>query len=272
VQMDFWLRAKRCGRIGWFPRNIYMQADTGIGGPRSRFPETRPTAIRDLGSRDSAIRERALEAVFAAYWKPVYTYIRVRWSQSNEDAKDLTQSFFARALEKEFLGAYDPEKARFRTYLRVCLDAFLANESKAAHRLKRGGDAVTISLDFKPVEQECGRYEVASNDPSPEDHFRREWVRNLFTLAAEDLKRDCDQHDKRAQFEIFARYDLSDHAERPTYDGLAAEMGLSTATVTNQLAAMRRRFRHLLLARIEEATVSEQEFREEVRAVLGIET
>ena len=253
------------------PAPAGMDTDTSIGGSQSRFPETRRTAILELRSQDTALRKCALEALIAAYWKPVYKYIRVRWNQPNENAKDLTQSFFARALEKEFFANYDPAKARFRTFLRACLDAFLANENKSAGRIKRGGEAGIVSLDFETAEGELRQRQIASTEQSPEEYFRREWVRNLFSLAAEDLKRECDERSKQAHFEIFDRYDLHDTADRPTYDSLAKELGLATATVTNHLAAMRRRFRQLLLERIRETTATEQEFRDELRAVLGIE-
>ncbi len=242
-----------------------------MGGAASRFPDTRHSAIGNLGSQNAALRECAFETLVAAYWKPVYKYIRLRWSQSNEDAKDLTQSFFIHALEKEFLGAYDPARARFRTYLRACLDAFLSNENKAAGRTKRGGDAVIVSLDFETAEGELRRREIAAAGESPEEYFQREWVRNLFSLAAEDLRSECAGNGKQSQYEIFARYDLGDGAERPSYSGLAAEFGLTIATVTNYLGAMRRRFRHLLLERIRQTTLTEQEFRDELRAILGIE-
>jgi len=248
-----------------------VDTDTSIGGSQSRFPDTRHSAIRNLGSLDSRLRECALDALIAAYWKPVYKYVRVRWSQSNENAKDLTQSFFARALEKEFFGGYDPAKARFRTYLRACLDAFLSNENKAAGRIKRGGDAMIVSLDFETAQGELRQRGTASAGQSPEEYFQREWVRNLLGLATEDLKHECEERGKQIQYRIFERYDLDDSAARPTYDRLAAEFTVTTATVTNHLAAMRRRFRHLLLARIRETAVTEQEFRDEARTVLGIE-
>lgn len=240
-----------------------MDRDTGIGGPESRFPETRRSAIVDLGSAEPQSRGLALEALIAAYWKPVYKYIRVRWNQSNENAKDLTQTFFVRAMEKEFFRTYDPEKARFRTYLRVCLDGFLANENKFAGRIKRGGGADLVSLNFDDAE-------MASTNPTPEEYFHQEWVRNLFTLSAEDLKRECEEQDQRIRYEVFERYDLTDSGERPSYSGLAAELGITAATVTNYLAAMRRRYRTCVLARIRQSTASEQEFRDEVRAALGV--
>lgn len=253
---------------GLMPR---MDRDTSIGGPGSRFPDTRHTAISDLGSPDAVMRKCGFEVLVAAYWKPVYRYIRVRWGQSNENAKDLTQSFFASALEKEFFRRYDPAKTRFRTYLRVCLDAFLANENKAAGRLKRGGGAVMVPLDFETAEGELRGRGMASPEQSPEAYFQGQWIRHLFSLAAEDLKSECGEDGKQIPYEIFARYDLGDSAQRPTYDSLAAEFAVTPATVTNHLAAMRRRFRHLLLERIRATTLTEQEFRDEVRAVLGTE-
>jgi RNA polymerase sigma factor (sigma-70 family) len=247
-----------------------MDADTGIGGPQSRFPETRRSAIADLRSPEPGSRAFALETLIAAYWKPVYKYIRIRWNQSNENAKDLTQAFFARALEKELFLGYDPAKARFRTYLRVCLDGFLANENTAAARIKRGGDANHVSLHFDDWEDENRPHEIASTEPTPEECFHREWVRNLFTLAAEDLKRECEERDQRIQYEVFERYDLNGSAERLSYNALAAELGIPATAVTNYLAALRRRFRDRIMARIRETTASEEEFRDEVRAALGI--
>ena len=129
-----------------------MDLDTSMGGNQSRFPETRRSAVVDFNSGDASLRECAAEALISAYWKPVYQYIRVRRSRSNEDANDLTQAFFARALEKEFFRGYDPEKARFRTYLRACLDAFLSQEDQAARRIKRGGDTRVVSLDFETAQ------------------------------------------------------------------------------------------------------------------------
>src|SRR6202035_1806405 len=109
-------------------------------------------------------RQRALEVLIAAYWRPVYKYIRLRWEKDNEQAKDLTQDFFFRLLEKDFLATYDPQRARLRTFLRVCVDRLMANEDKAARRLKRGGEVQFLPLDFESAEGELQCAEI----PSPE--------------------------------------------------------------------------------------------------------
>jgi RNA polymerase sigma factor (sigma-70 family) len=182
-----------------------MDLDTSIGGNQARFPETRRSAIVDLRSENPVCLAAASETLIAGYWKPVYKYIRVRWNQSNEDAKDLTQAFFTRVLEKQFFASYDPSKARFRTYLRACLDAFLANESKAASRIKRGGAARFVSLDFETAEGEIRQYDVASGEQSHEEYFHREWVRHLFSLALDDLRRECQERGNELQYRVFER-------------------------------------------------------------------
>ena len=108
-----------------------MLGDGTIGGD-GRFPETRWSAVVAARSDDPAERRRALDILIGAYWKPVYKYIRIHWNKSADEAQDLTQDFFTRLLEKDFLDRYDPARARLRTYLRVCVDGVVANEAKAA--------------------------------------------------------------------------------------------------------------------------------------------
>ncbi len=73
----------------------FMSEDTKIGGPGGRFPSTRWSAVVAARSADTLERRRGLDAIVAAYWKPVYKYIRIRWGKSNEDAKDLTYAVAA---------------------------------------------------------------------------------------------------------------------------------------------------------------------------------
>ena len=159
------------------------------------------------------------EAIAAAYWKPIYKYLRIRWEKSDEDAKDLTQDFFAKLVEKEYLEDFDPAKARLRTFLRVCVDRFVANDAKAAKRLKRGGGAVHVPLDFDAAEAELTKAQpVLSASPSVEsvDNFlEKEFIRSLFGLAVDDLREFCKSRGKRLHFQLFEIYDLESDGERP---------------------------------------------------------
>jgi DNA-directed RNA polymerase specialized sigma24 family protein len=126
------------------------QEDYQPGG--DRFPQTRRSVIEAVRSIDAEERENAREALCAAYWKPVYKYIRLRWNRPADDAQDLTQGFFMELLERELLGKFDSNKSRLRTYLRLCVDSFVMNEDKAGRRLKRGGNVLHVALDFSGAE------------------------------------------------------------------------------------------------------------------------
>jgi DNA-directed RNA polymerase specialized sigma24 family protein len=247
-----------------------MDTDTDLGGPAAAFPATRGSLVSAAASSEARVRSQALEALIAVYWKPVYKYIRVKWSLANEDAKDLTQGFFARALEKGFFDRFDPARARFRTFLRTCVDGFVANERRAAGRLKRGGHAEILALDFEQADGELRRHGPPAG-ADLDDFFHKEWVRGLFSLAVEDLRRQCSAGGKDLHFTLFQRYDLEgpDAPEAPTYEQLGREFDLSATQVTNYLAAVRRQFRRLVLERLRAATGSEEEFRDEAHRLLG---
>src|SRR6266699_4044464 len=144
-----------------------------------RFPPTRRSVIEAVRSIDAEERERALEALCAAYWKPIYKYVRWRWNWAANDAQDLTQGFFAELLERELLDKFDPKKSRLRTYLRVCVDSFVMNEDKADRRRKRGGNVLHVALDFASAEEEFGATTMdPALIPSPESleqFFEKEW-------------------------------------------------------------------------------------------------
>lgn len=252
-----------------------MSETTKIGGASSRFPATRWSAVLAARSEDTSERRRALGAITESYWKPIYKYFRIRWSKSNEDAKDLTQEFFARLIEMDFLAGFDPSKARLRTFLRVCADRFASNDAKAARRLKRGGGAAHVSLDFDSAEAELGRAKISFTGPqSPadmDDFFEKEFIRSLFGLAVRDLRDFCEGRGKQVHFRLFERYDLEDGgSERAGYAELAREFDLASTDVTNYLAFVRREFRRIALGRLREMTASDAEFRREARALLGI--
>jgi RNA polymerase sigma factor (sigma-70 family) len=241
-------------------------------GPGGAFPATRPSVVRDLGSVDPLRRAAAYEALARSYWRPAYLYVRLRWRRSPEDAQDLTQEFFTRAFEREYLSRYDPARARFRTFVRACLDGFLANEHKAAARLKRGGGLTIAGVDFARFDADLAEH-ARSDEPDPERWFHREWVRGLFADALDRLRTQCDAGDHGPAFTVFVRYDVegADGGARPTYATLAAETGLRVTDVTNQLAWARRAFRGIVLGMLRDVCASDEEFRAEARDLHGIE-
>jgi RNA polymerase sigma-70 factor (ECF subfamily) len=246
-----------------------MAAEADLAGPRA-FPPTRQSLVRAAGSTDADVRRQAFGALAEGYWPPVYKYLRWRWRADRAEAEDLTQGFFARAYEKRFFDRFDPARGRFRTFLRACLDGFVANERQAATRLKRGGGAPMISLDVEGAERELAGPALAAGD-DVEAWFHREWVRALFARAVSALERRCAEHGRSVAFAVFRRYDLEgDDGERPTYEALGRELGLPVTQVTNHLAAMRRALRKEVLDALRALTASEEEFQAEARDVLGV--
>lgn len=229
-----------------------MDPDTAIGGPHDHFPSTRRWLLDAVAA---GLPDEALERVAALYWKPVYRFIRLKFRKDNEDAKDLTQGFFASALEREFFARFDPAKASFRTYLRMAVERFAANAHAAGNRRKRGGD-----VEFEPIGEEAAATE------SPEAAFDREWQRQLFALALDDLRAFCDGAGKRLQWLVFEAYDL-EAGERASYAALAERYGIAETSVTNYLAWARRTLRGFVMERMRGVTSGEREWREEMRRI-----
>jgi RNA polymerase sigma factor (sigma-70 family) len=233
------------------------------------FPVTRLSVVERTRSADAEVRRVALDTIIDGYWKPAYKYFRMKWSLTPDEAADLTQEFFTTALEKEVVEKYDPARARFRTYLRMCLDGFASNARKAERRLKRGGGVTLVPLDFETAEGEIATREPAVN-ADVDELFYREWVRALLERSVADLRRSTEESGRAVMFDVFARYDLIDDEEsRPTYAEIGRALGLGAAAVTNHLAAMRRQFRSIVLDRLRELTSSDEEWEAEAAKLLG---
>ena len=227
-----------------------MDPDTAIGGQGGHFPSTH---LSLLEATEAGLTSDAMNQIVALYWKPVYRFIRIKFQRNNEDAKDLTQSFFTSVLERDFFTRFDPAKASFRSYLRMAVERYAANEYAAANRQKRGG-----GIQFETVEGQ----EIATE--SPEVEFEREWRRQLFFLALDDLRAHCQQSGKQTQFAIFEDYDLAER-DRISYADLASKYGIPETSVTNYLAWARRSLRSFITDRLRSTTSNAKELHEEMR-------
>jgi RNA polymerase sigma factor (sigma-70 family) len=246
-----------------------MPDDTNIGGARQQFPSTRWSLIEGARSTHADVRQRALDVLISAYWKPVYKYIRLRWKRENEEAKDLTQEFFARLVEKRWLDRFEPNRARLRTYLRVCVDGLVMNEDKAAERLKRGRDVTLLPLDFESAEGELLQLQIAAPG-APDELFTREFARSLFGMAVERLRSECAKKGKELHFQLLELYDIDEGGQQLTYAEVARRFGVKTTDVTNYLAYARKEFRRIVLEELRTMTTTEDEFRHEAQTLLGV--
>ena len=232
------------------------------------FPSTRHSVIERLRAPQAPERSEAFGDLVEGYWKPVYKYLRVRWRLPAEEAEDATQAFFAEAFEKAWFDRFDPGKARFRTFVRVCVDRQVMNAHQAASREKRGGRAERLSIDFAGAEHEL--LVQAPVMPEADDFFRREFVRALFDRAVHSLRDDYLSRGRALHWRLFERYDLSPEP-RPAYADLAVEFALTSGQVTGYLAQTRRAFRTHTIAGLRALCGSAEEFRREARDLLGVE-
>ncbi|HEY2378960.1 MAG TPA: hypothetical protein VGH98_23475 [Gemmatimonadaceae bacterium] len=234
----------------------------------SSFPATHLSLVRRARSHDADTRARAQDALAAVYWAPIYAHVRLTHHQEPADAEDLTQGFFVEVLRRDLFARYEPERARFRTFVRRCVDSYVINALQADGRLKRGGAASFVSIDLADVET---RLTGEGNDPAdPDAVFHREWVRSVLVTAIAGLRDRYEAEGKHVHLALFERYDMNlSTDERPTYAALASEFGIPPTQVTNWLAATRRDFRAAVLETLHDLSGSDDEFREEASALLG---
>ncbi|MEO5800418.1 MAG: sigma factor [Gemmatimonadales bacterium] len=219
--------------------------------------------LEALRRPDPDQRRHAAELLVRAYRAPILATLAWRWKLQPDDAEDLTQAFFATALEKAWFERFDPARGRFRTFVRVAADRFAANAAQSAGRLKRGGESVPISLDDL-------HDLLPSGDDEMDQHFRAEWVRSVFQLALAALRSEAEERERLTHLRLFEAYDIADEA-RPTYAALGSRFGLNESAVINHLAWARRRFRSHVLDVLRQLAGSDAEYREDVRDLLGIE-
>jgi RNA polymerase sigma factor (sigma-70 family) len=235
-----------------------------------RFPPTHRSAVERIQSGDPIIRQGAFAEIVEGYWRPAYFYLRLQWRLDAEDAEDALQGFFATAFEKGYLERFDASKARFRTFLRTCLDRFVQNQRKAARRIKRGGAFRLESLDFPSAERDIARVSADAAAADRDEFFRTETIRALFGRTIESMRDAYAGEGRAVVFAVFERHDLDGPGER-SYASVAEALGLTVSQVTNHLHAARRRFRDLAIQSLRSMTASDEEFRAEARELFGIE-
>ena len=221
-----------------------------------------------LAAKDGSDTEAraALESLCQTYWQPLYAYIRHQGSDPDE-ARDLTQGYFTELIEKDFLAGIDPEKGRFRSFLLASLRNFLSHQRDRAHALKRGGGAVTLSLDTSLGER--GYDITASNEMTPEALYEYRWAMTVMDRAIARLRRESEASGKLEQFEKLLPY-LTGAGSAVPYRKVAAELQLTESAIKTAVQRLRKRLGHALRDEIAETVASPGDVDEEVRYLLSI--
>ena len=213
----------------------------------AQFTTTHWTVVLAAKGVPAERQAAALEQLCRTYWYPLYSYIRRR-GNGPEDAQDLTQEFFARLLEKQWLENVEKNGSRFRSFLLTALNGFLANQHDRAQAAKRGGGQPIISLDAVEAER---RYLQEPATSAPEQIFDRRWALTVLEQAFARLKEETLATGKARQFEVLNPF-LSHEPEAGEYVAAAAKLQSSAGTVGVLVHRLRARYRDLVRAGIAE--------------------
>lgn len=225
------------------------------------FNTTRWSVVLAAGRRSSPASTRALACLCEAYWYPLYAYVRRRVGDVNE-ARDLTQAFFAELLEKNYVASATPARGRFRAFLLTAFKHFLSKQRDKAKAKKRGGGRTGISLAFESAD---ARYSLeASRGLSPEQLYERQWAITLLGQIMERLENECAASGKAKQFNELKGFLIGEHAET-TYAAAAAKLRMSEAAAKMAAHRMRRRYRQLLRDEIAQTVAGPEEVDDEIR-------
>jgi RNA polymerase sigma-70 factor (ECF subfamily) len=235
------------------------------GPPRDYFATTRWTVVLAAGSRSTPNADVALEELCRTYWYPLYAYVR-RHGHSREDAEDLTQSFFARFLQKNYLEKLRSEHGKFRAFLIASLKHFLANEWDRSRRQKRGGGVPTLSLDWQDADT---RYQIEpADDLSPDKLYDRAWAVTLLERVISRLRGESAADGKALLFEQLKPFLMLGRSDIP-YTGAAAGLGMTEGAARVAVHRLRRRYRELLCEEIGQTLSDPAQAEEEMRALFS---
>ena len=212
------------------------------------------------GQESSPEAAAALAELCRAYWYPLYAYVR-RKGYAVADAQDLTQHFFARLLEKNYVGAADRRKGKFRSFLLASLEHFLAKEWTRAHRLKRGGGVSIIAWDaFDPEE----RYHLEpADDSTAERIYERRWALTVLEQAMSALTVEYVAEGKQRVFEELKPF-ISGEDQDVSYGELAHRLQMSEGAVRVAAHRLRQRYGEAVRAEIAKLVQRPEEVEEEL--------
>ena len=233
--------------------------------PGDIFATTQWMVVLAAGQVHTPQSDQALEELCRSYWFPLYAYVRRR-GHDKADAEDLTQAFFARLLEKNFLANLDSERGKFRAFLLAALKHFLANEWDKAQAQKRGGSAAHLSLDWQTADT---KFQVAAqNEPSPDKAFDREWALALLAKVIERLQQECAADGKGKLFEQLKTFLMAGGGDSAQAE-VAKSLGMEEGAVRVAIHRLRKRYRALLRDEIAHTLSDEAMVDAELRALFG---
>jgi DNA-directed RNA polymerase specialized sigma24 family protein len=239
-------------------------AELEMPRPHDWVTHTHWSAVLTAGNRGSPEAAAAMEELCRNYWYPLYAWVRRR-GYGVEEAQDLTQEFFARMIEYHWLESADPKRGKFRSFLLVAMNHFLANEWRRTHAIKRGGGKPLIPLDDTAEK----RYALdATTDLTPEKIYERHWAWGLFDRAVNRLREEYAAAGKDKLYGALKSY-LADEIHEGDYRRLAIQLEMSQAAVATAVHRLRDRYRDLVRQEIAHTVADATDVEDEMRSLLA---
>lgn len=236
-----------------------------VGDAAGAFRTTHWSVVLAASRRNAPDAQDALAKLCQSYWYPLYAYVRRRGHDSHE-AEDLTQEFFARLLDKNYLEGITREGGRFRSYLLTTLKHFLANEWERARAQKRGGGKALVSLDDQDAE---ARYKFEPADSAtPEILFERRWALTVLDQVMVRLRDEYITQGKAVLFEHLQPLLAGDKSLIP-YAEVGAALSMSEGAVKVAVHRLRKRYGQLLQDEIAETVAAPEEVEDEIRYLIS---
>jgi RNA polymerase sigma-70 factor (ECF subfamily) len=230
-----------------------------------RFQTTNWRLVLQARVDDAPDAGEALALLCQSYWYPIYGFIRRR-GYSVADAEDLTQAYFARFLEKDYLQGVSPEAGRFRSFLLASVRHFLSNERDRSRALKRGGGHKPIALDGG-VAEERYRSEPADAE-TPETIFERNWATAVLERVLALLESEMANTEGAERFRRLRPWLTGDEPDAG-YSELAGSLGVTESAVRVAVHRLRKRFGALLREEIGRTVGGPDEVEQEIRHLLA---
>ncbi len=229
----------------------------------SQFQTTLWTTVLAAGKDASPDSQAALAKLCQIYWRPVYAYIRKR-TPSPEQAQDLTQGFFERFLEKNYVARAERNRGRFRSFLMTSVENFLCDESDRAKCLKRGGGQALLSLDAALTEEEEPPAAL-----TPSLAFEKRWASSLLEQVMRRLAEEFGRTSRGALFDHLQPHLWGD-ADRIPYQELSRRLNLTTVHLRVISHRLRERYRDILREEVAQTVATPEEIEAEIRYLLHV--
>ncbi len=229
--------------------------------PPTFFATTRWTLVREAAHGGDTAAVEALGTLFSTYWQPLYRYLR-RHGKTPQNAEDLLQGFFAVLLENNGLRLADSDRGRFRMFLLGALKNHMAGEWQREHRLKRGGFATHLSIDWKDAE--TGLSLDPADERSPDKLYDRDWALALLDKVLDDLEHEENGLDF-TQWKSF----LSMSSGKLTYAAIAGQFGITEGAARVTVHRLRKRYRQRLRQEIGRTLADAEFVEDEMRSLFA---